>query len=244
MFWQSVGAGITSLLDWHILVGMAAVSIASLLYPMIVGLTMGDGESGARIGTGCFLMIVGGPLIQAVAVSGFILVCLPTIIGGEGFTPAAVIGPLCWPVFKAGLLAMLLVLVLCFIPVVGHFIANTPGVPVFLQGIFMLKPISKKLYYTITDGVKLPDSAFPSFWDCLGYIAIGLALCWGGFIIVALVADQIKKRRDPLKHLMDQYRSEPSPSMMILGMFIGPVLGIVPLLMYGRFVGLSIQSLQ
>jgi len=244
MFWQSVGSGITSLLDWHILVGMAGVSIASLLYPLIVGLTMGKGESGARMGTGCFLMLVGGPLIQAVAVSGFILLCLPAIIGGGGFTPSAVVGPLVWPVFKAGFLAMLLVLVLCLIPIVGHFIANTPGVPVFLQGIFMLKPISKKLYFTITEGVKLPETAFPSFWNCLVYITIGLMLCWGAFICIALVADQIKKRRDPLGHMLDEFRSEPSPSMMILGMFIGPVLGIVPLLMYGKFVGLSIQSMQ
>jgi hypothetical protein len=243
MFWQSVGAGITSLLDWHILVGMAAVSIASILYRVIVGLTVGDGESDARVGTGCFLMIVGGPLIQAVAVSAFVLLCLPAIIGGQGFTPAAAIGPLFWPVFKAGFLAMLLVLVLCFIPIVGRFISKTPGVPIFLQGIFMLKPISKKLYYAITGGARLPDSAFPSFWSCLGYVVIGLVLCWVGFICVALLADQVKKRRDPLGHMLAQYRSEPSIGMMILGMFVGPVLGIVPLLMYGRYVGFSIQSL-
>ena len=244
MFWQSVGAGLSSILDWHILLGMACVSIASILYPVIVGLTMGDGESGARTGAGCLLMIVGGPLIQAAAVSGFVLLCLPAIIGGQGFTPAAVIGPLFWPVFKAGFLAMLLVLAFCFIPIVGRFIADTPGVPVFLQGIFMLKPISKKLYYTITDGTRLPDSAFPSFWSCLGYVVIGLVLCWAAFICLAIVADQVKKRRDPLGHMMDQYQSQPSSGMMILGMFIGPTLGIVPLLMYGRFVGLSIQGLQ
>ncbi|MBM3862364.1 MAG: hypothetical protein FJ385_00200 [Verrucomicrobia bacterium] len=232
------------MLDWHILVGMAGVSIASILYPLISGLTMGDGESSARIGAGCFLVIVGGPLIQAIAVSGFVLLCLPAIIGGGGFTPGEVIGPLFWPVFKAGFLAMLLVLVLCFIPIVGRMISDTPGVPVFLQGIFMLKPIAKKLYYAITDGSRLPDSAFPSFWDCLGYILIGLALCWAAFMCVAMIADQVKKRRDPVGHLLDRYRQEPSSGMMLVGMFVGPVLGVVPLLMYGQFIGLSIRSLQ
>lgn len=175
--------------DWHILVGMVGVSTAAILHPMIVGLTMGDNKSGARVGSGCFLMIVGGPLIQAIAVSAFVLFCLPAIIGGQGFTPTVAIGTLFWPVFKTGFLAMLMVLVLCFIPIVGRLIAETPGVPVFLQGIFMMKPISKKLYYAISDGTRLPDSAFPSFWSCLGYVVIGIALCWVGVICLTIITD-------------------------------------------------------
>jgi len=244
MFWQSVGQGIASLADWHVLVGMAGVSVASLVYPLLVGLTMGSGESGPRVGAGCLFMLVGGPLVQAAAVSGFVLVCLPAIIGSGGFTPGPLIGPLLWPVLKAGLLAMLLVLMLCFIPVVGKIIADTAGVPVFLQGIFMLKPITKKLYYAITDGQRLPDSAFPSFWNSVGYVLIGLALCWAAFIVAALVADQIKKRTNPVGHMLDQYRSEPTSTMTLVGMFIGPLLGIVPLLMYGKYVGLAVQSVR
>jgi hypothetical protein len=242
MFWQSVVEGAASLVDWHVLVGMAAVSVASLLYPVIAGLTMGTGESGAPVGAGCLFMLVGGPLIQAAAVSGFVLICLPAVIGSGGFTPSPLIGPLLWPVFKAGFRAMLLVLVLCFIPLVGRIISDTPGVPVFLQGIFMLKPITRNLYYAASDGRRLPDSAFPTFWNSVGYLLIGLALCWAAFIVVALVADQIKKRTNPIGHILDQYRSEPTSTMALVGMFIGPLFGIVPLLMYGKYVGLAIQS--
>jgi hypothetical protein len=240
MFWQSVIEGVSSLADWHVLVGVVGVSLVSVLYLVVSGLLLGNASSGARVGAGFAFMFVGGPVFQALAVTGFVLLCLPVIIGSGGFTPAALVGFLWWPVVKQGFIALIIVIVLCFLPIIGRIIAGTPGVPVFLQGVLMLKPISKGLYYVITGGRELPDSAFPSFWQSIGYLVIALVLCWVAFLVIALVSDQIKKRTDPLQHMLDQYQSEPTGAASIAGMFIGPVIGIIPLLMYGRYVHLAI----
>lgn len=231
------------MLDWHVLVGIAGVSAAYLLYIVIVGLTIGSGESSTRVGAGCLLMTVGGPLVQIAAVSGFVLVCLPSIIGSGGFTPRPFIEPLLRPVFMTGFVAGLIVLLLCFIPFIGRLISNTPGVSVFLQGIFMLKPITKTLYQDVM-GEGLPDSAFPSPWNSLGYVLIGMVLCWTTFMVLAFIADNIKKRTNPIDHFLDQYGSEPTNAMTLIGAIIGPAFGIVPLLMYGQYVSLMVQHLR
>lgn len=63
-------------------------------------------------------------------------------------------------------------------------------------------------------------------------------------VAVALIADQVKESTDPGGYLMDQYRSEPGSAMTLIGMLIGPMLGIIPLLMYGQYVALAIQQLN
>jgi hypothetical protein len=240
MFWQSVWQGLASLANWHVLVGMAGVSVVASLYPLIIRWTMVSGELNLRVMTGCLFTLIGAPLVQAIAVSGFVFVCLPAIIGSGGFTPVALIGPLLWPTLKAGFLAVLFVLVLCFIPLIGASIANTPGVPVFLQGIFMLKPITKELYYVATEGQKLPESAFPSFWDGLGYVLISLAFCSITLAIVTKIVNQVKKRHNSGGDLIAQYRIEPT-GPMVLTSILCTLYGIIPLLMYGQHVALAIQ---
>ena len=100
MFWQSVGQGIVSFTDWHIIVGAIGVSLCSLLHVFIGGTIMGDNDSKAKTGAGCLMMLLGGPILQAFGVSCFILICLPAIIGQGGFTPTELIGPMFWPVLK------------------------------------------------------------------------------------------------------------------------------------------------
>ncbi|MBA3484184.1 MAG: hypothetical protein H0T51_20450 [Pirellulales bacterium] len=250
MFWESVTAGITRLFDWHILLAAAGVSLSTLLYWIVVGKILSTENE--RFGPGCLLgfMFFGGPLIQIIAVTCFVFVCLPAIIGQGGFTPASAMGALLWPVLKAGFWAGVLVFLLSCLPIIGGIISNTPGVPVFLQGIFMLKRLSKLIYYGLTD-TKLPDSVFPSFWANVGYVILAIVLFYITYLMiaapVALAAGQIKKRRDPIGHYLDQFKphdNRPSPTVQLVGGMIGPLVGILPLLMYGRYVFLSIGALQ
>lgn len=241
MFWQSVVSGFLAFFDWHILVGALGIGIASVLHPFIAGLAMGDGESGGRMGTGCLIMLLGGPLVQAISVSAFILFCLPAIIGNGGFLPMDYVASLAGPVMKTGLIAFGLVMIMCFIPIIGRLITNTPGVTVFLQGILMLQPITKNLLYAISGGKELPPDVFPSFWHSVGYVIIGIGICWVVLVLVLTVLDERKKRTNPIGHMMDQYRSPPSGGMTIVGMFIGPIFGILPLLMYGQYIYISLS---
>jgi hypothetical protein len=242
MFWQSVGGGFLNLFDWHVLVGALGVSFITLLHPMLIALITGGGEK--RFGIGVAFAMFGGPLFQVIAVSGFILLCLPAIVGTGGFTPSQAIGVLFWPVFKAGMWAMLIVLLICFIPIVGKIVSDTPGVPVFLQGILVIKPIYRNLYRAI-NGERLPNDVFPGFWYSLGYIVIGVALCYAMLLVVFLIGDQIKKRRDPFGHMTDRLlqKSDPPTSVKLFTMMFGPAIGVVPLLMYGKYLSLQLQAM-
>jgi hypothetical protein len=243
MFWQSVADGLLAIFNWRIVVGAFSVAAVSIAVPLAAGLTAGNSDSGARTGAGCLMLMIGGPIAQACAITLFVLFCLPSLIGTGGFTPLSLAGAIWWPVLKSGLLAMVFVLILSVIPIVGHFVAHTPGVPLFLQGIFVMKPLTMEIYAAATDS-RLADEAFPGFWACTGYIVIGIVVCYAVFIIVGLAEAEMRKRRDPIGHMMSQYSSssEPTPLLMLLGLAIGPIFGIFPLLMYGRYVAAFIRA--
>jgi len=244
MFWESVIEGLLLLLDWHVLVGMATACIICVLHPILTTAIAGEGKSGTRIGTGFFMFLFGGLFFQALAISAFVLLCLPTLIGSGGFTPLNILAPMLWPVLKAGLAAMFVVVILSLIPVLGSFITNTPGVAIFLQGILILRPLSYSIFYIATDGNKLPVSAFPSFIHSLAYLGISILFCLAGSILIFLVSSAIGKRRDSVSALLGPDYAQPSTASMFVGMTIGPIAGTIPLLMYGRFIGLSIQVLM
>ena len=110
MYWQSIGYGILGFFNWHIVIGVLAICIMSLFTPVAVGIIGGHGKSGMRQTTGFLTMIIGGPIIQAIAMSLFILFFLPAILGNGGFTPYSIMQSLFWPIAKTGTLSLLLVL--------------------------------------------------------------------------------------------------------------------------------------
>ena len=87
MFFQSIFEGLKAIFDWHILVGMAGVSIVSVGFIVAIGAMMASGSEssgGARTGAGCLLYALGGPVIQALGVGFFILLLLPSLLGHGG----------------------------------------------------------------------------------------------------------------------------------------------------------------
>ena len=72
---QQAGSKCTALLYWNILLGIVGVSLISILYPLITAFAMGEGESGILMGASVVFTLVGG-VIQVIAVSIFILICL------------------------------------------------------------------------------------------------------------------------------------------------------------------------
>src|SRR5258708_31305239 len=118
------------------------------------------------------------------AVSLFILFCLPSLLFGTGFTPPGVISEVLIPVLQSCFVTLGLICLLSFIPIVGGVVSQTPGVPVFLQGIFVLGPLTHYLYEAGTHGKHLPDTAFPNFWLSLGYVAIGLVITYALMFVI------------------------------------------------------------
>ena len=234
MFWQSVLLGIQGFSDWHIWVGILGILLTVMLWRLISGLVVGDGESGIRGAVGC-VMSLAEIAVQALAVSLFVLFCLPSLLSGSGFTPAAVISEALVPVLQSCFVALGLICLLSFIPIVGGMISGTPGVPIFLQGILVFGPLTRYLYEVGTHGKKIPVEAFPNFWLSLGYIGIGVVIVHVFLFIVAWIVD--RSRRSELG-----FDSGPSPLVLLVGALIGPVVGILPLLMYSKYVALYLKG--
>lgn len=94
MFWQSVILGLQAFGDWHIWVDILGMVILAFLWRLISGLVMGGAQSGLRMAARCIMSSIGEIVVQAVAVSLFVLFCLPSIVLREGFTPAVVVSDL------------------------------------------------------------------------------------------------------------------------------------------------------
>jgi hypothetical protein len=59
--------------------------------------------------------------------------------------------------------------------------------------------------------------------------------------VISMITDKIKEGRDPIGHMLDRYREQLSTPQFIAAQFVGPMLGIIPLLMYAKYVALSVQ---
>ena len=134
MFWQSVLLGLQTLSDGYIWVGIFGMMVVTFAWNALISLAMGSSESGVRSAAGCLLGTLGGVVVQALAVSFFVVVCLPIILFGKDFTPWAFITATATNTLLVGLKSLGIVLVLSLIPIIGQFISNTPGVTNFLQG--------------------------------------------------------------------------------------------------------------
>jgi len=145
---------------------------------------------------------------------------------------------------KYGFFALVCVILLCCIPVIGHLITDVPGLATFLQGILVLRPISRLLAIATVGKERMSNDVFPGIVSCVGYFIIGLILTWLAILVVSMVADKIKQKRDPVQHMLNQYSQEPAGFQFLAGMFIGPALGVIPLLMYGKHVAIGVQSLM
>lgn len=243
MFWQSILQGLVSLTYWEIWVGMIAVGLTQIIFTTLIGFLVMRDDSGAGATAGCLLQATMGPVIQALAVTAFIVLLLPAMSLSRGFTPAELMAALAGTAIKYGLLALLFVFVLSLIPLVGGIVSKTPGLATFLQGILVFKPISRILVYSLLDR-KPPDDIYPGFFACVAYFIIACVLIWIAFVVVSLIADKIKERRDPLGHMLDKYRDEPTTFQLMAIQFMGPMLGIIPLLMYGKYVALNVNALM
>jgi hypothetical protein len=232
MFWQSVILGLQGFGNWHILVGMLGMMVLTFLWRLIAGLIFGGAESGVRAAAGCFMFSLGGIVVQALAVSLFVLICLPSIVLDEGFTPSRVVSFTAAPVLKTGLISLGLLCLLCFLPVVGRLISETPGVPTFLIGIFVFRAMMESLYE-----YQLSDKAFPDFWLSLAYIGIGLFIAYSATFTLVTVVGNIQKRVNPSGYEPSDLRLS-----LLIGALVSPVVGIIPLLMYGKYAALFLQS--
>jgi hypothetical protein len=117
---------------------------------------------------------------------------------------------------------MVIVLFISLMPILGRFITDTPGTTIFLQGIFVMKPFIKSIFSEY--GYQLPDEFFPGILACIGYVVIGVIVCFAMACVISMVDMRLQKGREP-EPLFSEF----------LSILVGPITGILPLLMYGRY---------
>lgn len=235
MFWASLLAGAGVLLSWKIWVLILLYLFLSLVpLALSAGLfSKAESGSGAAGTGGCLFEIVGRPLIQGVFVSFFVIVALPLMLGAPNMTPLADVLPMAWPITKAGLVATIVVVGLCLIPVVGHLIASSAGAQTFLMGVIVFR-----LFFADAEQqMNLPEHAsiYPSLWHCLGYLVISALLVWLLTILGALVGTLLEGTG---------HDSASSGMALVIGPLFGIAGGFLPLFMYVQYVKMAISALQ
>ena len=234
MFWQSVILGLQAFGDWHILVGIFGMMALTYFWRLIAVLVTGGAGSGVRAAVGCVMSSLGEIVVQAIAVSLFVLFCLPSIVLREGFTSAGVVSASMMPVLKTGLVSLGLVFLISFLPV-GRLVTGT-GVSTFLIGVFVFRSVIESSYEYKHS--QLSDQAFPNFWLSLAYIGIGVVIAYVGTIGLSFAGASVEKR------MSRGYESPDAPFRwgFLVGALFGSVIGIIPLLMYGKYVALFLRS--
>ncbi len=240
MFWHAVWSGFLALFDWHILLGLAVMGLLTFGYHLITVGLGGDGKSSGRLGAAFGWQLLGGPLIMIVAIPGFITLCLPAILGIGGFTPGPAIGA-AWPeVLMASFIAFSIMMGVTFIPVVGSVIAYTPGAGTYIMGAIVLQRIVEIGYRAISGHSIDVERISPSLWQAIGFLIIGAAIGLGIGVAIASALEGAVHDRDWLNR---SGASGNTPEAKLVAKVLNPLSGVLPLLMYGRYLGASLERL-
>jgi len=245
MFWKSVFGGLASLLDWHIIVGLFGFGVAFVLATFLAKVGKRADSRGIFAETTSSLERALVALVQALSFSAFILICLPAILGIGGFLPATAFSAMAWLFIKNSLMAFLILAPLVAISLHRESVRFIPYAT-FFYGILVFLPFAKRLHRLISNGAKLPDESIPSLWHCAGFAVVGTAAgSMAVFIPMAFTAGTIAflfRKDGGNSEAPYTTRISTEPLIKPVVGFVLLILGIIPLLMYGKFIGLSMSS--
>lgn len=225
-FWLAVKNGVLRMLDWRILLGMVACALANFGFLMATG-KIWSGESGPRKLGGCMMMMILGPLVQGFIMSSYIAVYYPVLLGGkEVNSMAAVLGSL-WPILVAGGVGVISIMLVSIVPIIGGFVANSPGVSSFLQAVIIFRIFCSSQLEELARQMDISAIVYPGFWGSIGFIIVGAGAVYGTLMAVTLATTAIANKAG-------RRHSDDVTSLLAMG--IGPSIGLIPLFMYADFL--------
>ena len=234
MFWQSVIGGIGTLLHWQVWVALLLYLVLQFAWLAGIGLMMGKTDSGGRMAAGCLTHMFGGTVFQSVLLGVGVLFLTPIVLGSDRAMPLEFFVTFSWPVLKSCLFAMAISFVIGFIPIVGRFLTDTPGVLAFIQGIIIFRLFSKSFIEVLLKkaGLSIPN-LYPSFWETIGYFILALAFVYACLLGFSALGMAVSKNR---------YSGEDALSSFLV-MTFGQTLGLLPLFMYANHVQIAIRQM-
>lgn len=233
MFWKSIFQGIEVLFThWEIWVGILLYGSIFFAYFLIFGLLLSKNEDSAGTqATGCLTHMFAGPLLQGLLVAFLVTLILPILMGGDNIIQLSFIGQYWWPIAKAGLISMGITLLLTFLPIIGKFIAETPGTAIFIQGVIVFHMLVNSVIYDTLNSINSEANIFPGFWTTIGFLILSILLIYLFSILILSI----------LSKFIDEYTLESYG--FIIGNFIGVIPGILTLCIYSSYVVLSINNI-
>ncbi len=231
MFWKSAIGGFAILGHWEVWVAIVLYSAFNYAFLMIVAKIAGTDEAGNRMRLGCLFDMIGSIALEAILMGVMVVFLLPILLGGSSGAPISGIVTLLWPTIWAGLFAVVVVLTLSFIPLLGKYVAYSPGIQIFLIGAIIFRFISKYSIDQILTEANVQGSVYPGFWMFTVFLIIA------GLLIFVLMFG-VTMLSLPFE---DTFIGE-----LISFVFV-PVVGFlggaIPLFMYCSYVRLSIMQL-
>jgi hypothetical protein len=229
MFRESIIQGISALALWQ-------VWVAAIIYVFIelgfLLLTFGSAKAdinplGRKKGSGCLFYMFGGNLLHGVLMGLMVVFLLPIMLGGSSFLPLSAAGELAFPAVKAGIVAVIAVTLLCFIPIAGRFISRSQGLQAFIEGVIIFRILAGRYDDDILDAAA-SGTVYPGVLSSLAYLLISTAFVYAilyGFNFLSIVL-----RNERFKKLISE----------VIGPALGVLGGIIPLFMYSAFVSLAL----
>ncbi|MFI5364966.1 MAG: hypothetical protein ACHQ4J_05020 [Candidatus Binatia bacterium] len=132
------------------------------------------------------------------------------------------------PIAKVGIIAIVVVTLLGFVPLLGGFV-DSPGIQAFLEGVIIFTALSGSVVEQIISDSHVQGNVYPGLWECIGFLVIAGVLVKLITLGVALIISI-----QELLGVLITVAVAPSPGL--LG-------GIIPLFMYGSYIRLSLAQL-
>ena len=231
MFFRAIVEGLYLLRHWEI--WTAAILFAVVNYGFLfIAATVDSDSSATRSGLALVLVTVGWPALYGVLISVMIFTLMPILMGGYSIRAVSELSSFFWPIVETGIKAIVIVVVLQFIPLIGGFISDSPATQFFIMGVIIFISWVQEPNELILAVTNVCGSVVPGFWASGAFMIISVVLVFLGIIGETLFAEYLEKR---------------GKAGDVIALITGPMLvlmgGIIPLLMYTSYVRLSLNRL-
>jgi hypothetical protein len=182
MFWHSVVTGLGVLSHPQVWIGLALYIAVTFGWMMLVGAATVGSKSGRVQLAGCLAQTFGGMLAQGIAITVYVVLLYPVMLGLNSITPLGAVLSTWSAILMSGVLVTLVGLVAVMVPVVGNLIGNIPGALTFIQAATAFRMITNAFPVVANHA---GGSPYPGWLASIGFVLISAALSYVVFLVVA-----------------------------------------------------------
>ena len=238
MFWDSVIAGLGLLGKWQVWVALFILWICSVVWFLFLVAIFGgfrkesyiyaydSGEEILGCPTGCVTTIL-TLLVNTLLIAFIVLFLMPALLHVEGTLSSAYFVATYWgPALLGAFLGLLLVVILSIVPIVGSWVAHSPGAQLFI--------IACVVYVRVVESTRTPPLLY-----IVGYLILaGILISVFKWLAVAATIGTIANVSSALNE-RGRALKENAGSVVgsILALLFEPMGGLIAFLMFSQYAG-------